>query len=72
LLPIIGVVFVVFLVIGIAMPVLPLHVHHGLGQGTFVVRLVAGSQFAASLVSRLRIPLDVAQHSEMMSPTVPG
>jgi MFS family permease len=52
LLPIMGVVFVAFLVIGIAMPVLPLHVHNGLGQGTFVVGLVAGSQFAASLVSR--------------------
>lgn len=52
LLPIMGVVFVAFLVIGIAMPVLPLHVHDGLGFGTFVVGLVAGSQFAASLISR--------------------
>jgi MFS family permease len=52
LLPIMGVVFVAFLVIGIAMPVLPLHVHDGLGLGTFVVGVVAGSQFAASLVSR--------------------
>jgi MFS family permease len=52
LLPIMGVVFVAFLVIGIAMPVLPLHVHDGLGMGTFMVGLVAGSQFAASLVSR--------------------
>src|SRR5579871_576931 len=52
LLPIMGVVFVAFLVIGIAMPVLPLHVHNGLGFGTFVVGLVAGSQFAASLISR--------------------
>lgn len=52
LLPIMGVVFVAFLVIGIAMPVLPLHVHEGLGLGTFVVGLVAGIQFAASLVSR--------------------
>ncbi|MDA9397516.1 arabinose transporter [Bradyrhizobium sp. CCBAU 45389] len=51
-LPIMGVVFVAFLVIGVAMPVLPLHVHDGLGFGTFVVGLVAGSQFAASLVSR--------------------
>ncbi|MBS0326864.1 MAG: arabinose transporter [Proteobacteria bacterium] len=53
LLPIMGVVFIAFLVIGLAMPVLPLHVHHGLGLGTFVVGLVAGSQFAASLVSRV-------------------
>src|SRR3954451_10814860 len=52
LMPIIGVVFMVFLVIGIAMPVLPLHVHDGLGFGTFVVGLVAGSQLGASLVSR--------------------
>ena len=52
LLPIMGVVFVAFLVIGMAMPVLPLHVHDGLGFGTFVVGLVAGSQFAASLISR--------------------
>src|SRR5215475_907290 len=52
LLPIMGVVLVAFLVIGFAMPVLPLHVHVGLGLGTFVVGLVAGSQFAASLISR--------------------
>ena len=52
LLPIMGVVFVAFLVIGMTMPVLPLHVHDGLGFGTFVVDLVAGSQFAASLISR--------------------
>ena len=41
-----AVVFVAFLIIGLAMPVLPLHVHDGLGLGTFVVGLVAGSQFA--------------------------
>jgi MFS family permease len=52
LLPMMGVVFVAFLVIGAAMPVLPLHVHDGLSFGTFVVGLVAGSQFAASLISR--------------------
>jgi hypothetical protein len=45
LLPITAVVFVVYLVIGLALPVLPLHVHRGLGLGTFVVGLVAGSQF---------------------------
>ena len=53
LLPIMGVVFMAFLIIGLAMPVLPLHVHQGLGLSTFVVVLVAGSQFAASLVSRV-------------------
>ena len=49
LLPIMAVVLVGFLVIGLALPVLPLHVHQGLGLGTFVVGLVTGSQFAASL-----------------------
>ena len=52
LLPIIGVVFIAFLVIGLALPVLPLHVHQGLGLGAFVVGLVAGAQFATSLLSR--------------------
>jgi hypothetical protein len=52
LLPIIAVVFIAFLVIGLALPVLPLHVHQGLGLGAFVVGLVAGTQFAASLLSR--------------------
>jgi MFS family permease len=49
LLPVMGVVLVAFLVIGFAMSVLPLHVH--LGLGTLVVGLVAGSQFAAALIS---------------------
>src|SRR3954465_12926241 len=52
LLPIMAVVLVGFLVIGLALPVLPLHVPQGLGLGTFAVGLVPGSQFAASLVSR--------------------
>src|SRR5882757_7370032 len=52
LLPIMGAVFVAFLVIGMAMPVLPLHVHEALGLSTFIVGLVAGSQFATSLISR--------------------
>ena len=52
LLPIVAVVFTAFLVIGLALPVLPLHVHQGLGLGTFVVGLVAGAQFGASLISR--------------------
>jgi hypothetical protein len=49
-LPIIAVVFIAYLVIGIALPVIPLHVHQDLGLGTFVVGLVAGAQFAASLL----------------------
>lgn len=52
LLPIITAIFVVYLVIGIAMPVLPLHVHQGLGLGAFLVGLVSGAQFTASLLSR--------------------
>jgi MFS family permease len=53
LLPIVAAVFVAYLVIGLAMLVLPLHVHEGLGLSTFVVGLVAGSQFGAALISRL-------------------
>lgn len=51
--PILGIVFIAFLMTGLAMPVLPLHVHEGLGLSTFVVGLVAGSQFAAQLVCRI-------------------
>lgn len=51
--PIAGVVFTAFFVIGLALPVLPLHVHQRLGMSAFVVGIVAGSQFTASLVSRL-------------------
>ncbi|EMX5808133.1 arabinose transporter [Salmonella enterica] len=41
-----------FLIIGIALPVLPRYVHHQLGFGTFAVGLVTGAQFAASLITR--------------------
>jgi MFS family permease len=53
LLPIIGMLFISYLVIGLALPVLPLHVHHGLGLSTLMVGVVAGSQFAAALLSRM-------------------
>jgi MFS family permease len=53
LLPIMGVVSLAFLMIGFALPVLPLHVHRDLGLSTFVVGLITGSQFAASLISRV-------------------
>jgi MFS family permease len=53
LLPIMAAVFIAFLVIGISMPVLPLHMHQGLGLGTFLVGLVAGSQFGAAILSRV-------------------
>lgn len=52
LFPVMGVVAVVFLIIGAALPILPIHVRDDLGLGTFVVGLVAGSQFASALVSR--------------------
>jgi MFS family permease len=53
LLPILTVVLAAFLVIGLALPVLPLQVVHGLGLGAFAVGLVTGSQFVASLMSRV-------------------
>ena len=53
LLPIMTVVFIGFLIIGMALPVLPLHVHQTLGMSTFVVGLVAGSQFVAALLTRV-------------------
>jgi len=46
-------VLAAFLIIGLALPVLPLHVRNDLGFGTFVVGLVAGAQFAASVASRI-------------------
>ncbi|WP_321792373.1 MFS transporter [Burkholderia pyrrocinia] len=42
-----------FVIIGVALPVLPLHVNNDLGFGPLVVGLVAGAQFAASLFSRV-------------------
>jgi MFS family permease len=53
LLPLLAVVFIGFLVTGLGLPVLPLHVHDDLGLGTFVVGLVTGSQFAAALLTRM-------------------
>lgn len=42
-----------FIIIGVALPVLPLHVSNDLGFGPLVVGLVAGAQFGASLFSRV-------------------
>lgn len=53
LLPIMAAVLAGFVVIGAALPVLPLYVNQNLGFGTFVVGLVAGAQFAASVVTRI-------------------
>jgi len=52
-LPVMAVVFLSFIIIGMALPVLPLHVHDVLGFGPLVVGIVAGGQFAAALISRL-------------------
>jgi MFS family permease len=51
--PIMTAVFIFFIVIGMALPVLPLQVHNVLGFGPFVVGGVAGCQFVAALISRL-------------------
>jgi MFS family permease len=64
LLPIMAAVFIAFLVIGMALPVLPLHVHQDLGLGTFLVGLVAGSQFAAAILSRVW----AGRHSDTRGP----
>ena len=53
LIPIMAVVLIAFLIIGLALPVLPLHVHQDLGFGAFIIGLVTGSQFGASLLSRV-------------------
>src|SRR5690606_34016255 len=52
LLPITAAVFVGFLIIGLPLPVLPLHLHNTLGMDTLVVGLGIGAQFAAALLSR--------------------
>ena len=67
LLPIMAVVFIAFLIIGIAMPVLPLHVHDGLGLGTFAVGLVGRLPFwlaAAVFVSATIFVLQFPQRRE--------
>lgn len=51
--PLMVVIFITFTIIGLAMPVLPLYVHNYLGLSPLFVGLVSGSQFAASLISRI-------------------
>lgn len=53
LLPLIGVVFILYLVIGLAMPVLPLFVHNDLGFSAFIVGIVVGGQYAVAVISRM-------------------
>jgi MFS family permease len=50
--PIMAVVFIAYLVIGMALPSLPLYVHDDLKYGPTVVGIVAGGQFASALVTR--------------------
>lgn len=52
LVPIMVIVLLGFAVIGMALPVLPLHVRERLGMGPLVVGLISGSQFASSLLCR--------------------
>jgi MFS family permease len=52
LLPITLAVFIGFLVIGMQLPVLPLHLHQTLGMTPLIIGLVIGAQFAAALLSR--------------------
>jgi MFS family permease len=53
LLPITAVVLGAFLVVGTAIPVLALHVRDALGFGPFMIGVVTGCQFAASLATRV-------------------
>ena len=52
LVPIMLVVLVAYLIIGLAMPVLPLYVHQELGFSTFMVGVAAGIEFVSALASR--------------------
>lgn len=53
LLPFMLAVFVGFLAVGIALPVVPRHVHDALGQGTVVVGVVMGCQYLSSIFGRM-------------------
>jgi MFS family permease len=52
MLPITLALFVGFLTIGLALPVLPLHLHYTLDMSPVVVGVTIGCQFAAALLSR--------------------
>ncbi|MDB5914423.1 MAG: putative transporter [Ramlibacter sp.] len=53
LLPFMAAVFVGFFAIGMALPVVPRHVHDTLGQGTVVVGFVMGIQYLSSIFGRM-------------------
>ena len=50
LLPLMLAVFVGYFAMGMALPVLPRHVHDTLGQGTLIVGVVMGAQYVSSIV----------------------
>lgn len=52
LLPFMGTVFLGFLAMGMAMPVVPLHVHDTLGMGALIVGIVMGSQYGSAFFAR--------------------
>lgn len=52
LLPFMAAVFTGYLAMGMAMPVVPLHVHETLGMGAVVVGIVMGSQYGSSFFAR--------------------
>ena len=52
LLPIAATLLATFLAIGVALPVLPLHIQDNLGFGAFIIGIIAGSQSATAFVSR--------------------
>ena len=51
--PVMAVLFVAYVIVGIAMPVLPLHLNLGLGQSAFVVGIVGSMQYITALFSRM-------------------
>src|SRR4051794_7752863 len=53
LLPFMLTVFAGFVAMGMALPVLPRHVHDTLGQGTVMVGFVMGSQYLSALFGRM-------------------
>src|SRR4051812_14307223 len=53
LLPFMATVFAGFFAMGMALPVLPRHVHDTLGQGTVIVGVVMGSQYLSAVFGRM-------------------
>lgn len=53
LVPFMAAVFAGFFAMGMALPVLPRHVHDTLGQGTVIVGIVMGSQYLSAVFGRM-------------------